>query len=123
MKDGVGRCRRGERVPGSAQAQTGIVPGVGEKISYQMPTFTVGGRNLVYVGAWQGQVGLYPLPKSDAELDEAMDPYRAGKGTLRFPFGEPLPTALSRTWSGDCIEIWARSESPSRTDRGTDLPS
>ncbi|HLU52319.1 MAG TPA: DUF1801 domain-containing protein [Acidimicrobiia bacterium] len=94
MKDGVGRCRRGERVPGSAQAQTGIVPGVGEKISYQMPTFTVGGRNLVYVGAWQGQVGLYPLPKSDAELDEAMDPYRAGKGTLRFPFGEPLPTAL-----------------------------
>jgi len=41
-----------------------------------------------------GPGGSVSATESDAELDEAMDPYRAGKGTLRFPFGEPLPTAL-----------------------------
>ncbi|HEX7097900.1 MAG TPA: DUF1801 domain-containing protein [Acidimicrobiia bacterium] len=36
------------------------MPDVGERISYQIPTFTVGGRYLVYAGAWKTHVGIYP---------------------------------------------------------------
>ena len=71
-----------------------VVPDVGERISYEMPTFTVGGRNLVHAGAWKTHVGIYPLPGGDADLDEAMAPYRSGKDTLRFPLDQPLPRTL-----------------------------
>ena len=42
-----------------------VVPGVGEKISYSMPTFTLDGLPLVHVAAWRKHIGLYPLPPLD----------------------------------------------------------
>jgi uncharacterized protein YdhG (YjbR/CyaY superfamily) len=71
-----------------------VVPDVGERISYQIPAFTIGGRYLVYAGAWKTHVGIYPVPGGDPDFDEAMAPYRSGQGTLRFPLDQPLPRAL-----------------------------
>lgn len=70
------------------------VPGVGETISYQIPTFTVDGRAVAYVGAWRRHLGMYPIPEVDADLAQRLAPYREAKGTLRFRYSEPIPYDL-----------------------------
>ena len=69
-------------------------PGVDERISYQIPTFTLGGRNLIHIAAFKQHVGVYPVPKGDAAFERAVAPHRSGKATARFPFDEPVPLEL-----------------------------
>jgi uncharacterized protein YdhG (YjbR/CyaY superfamily) len=71
-----------------------VVPGIAEKISYQMPTFTLGGRPLVHVAAWKKHIGLYPLPPLEGALAEAVAPYRAATDTMRLPLGREIPFEL-----------------------------
>jgi uncharacterized protein YdhG (YjbR/CyaY superfamily) len=70
------------------------VPGAGEKISYQIPTVTLDGKAVVYFSGWAKHVSLYPVPDGDAALDDELAPYRAGKGTLKFPLAKPIPYEL-----------------------------
>ena len=72
----------------------GVVPGAGEKISYQMPTVTIDGRALCYDAAWKRHLGIYPVPPLDAELEAEVAPYRAAKDTVRIPYTEPVPLDL-----------------------------
>jgi uncharacterized protein YdhG (YjbR/CyaY superfamily) len=69
-------------------------PEAEETISYQMPTFTLNGKYLVYFGGWKHHIGLYPVPAVDEELEKELSKYRATKGTLRFPLQEPIPYGL-----------------------------
>lgn len=69
-------------------------PGVAEKISYQMPTFTLNGRYLVYFAAWKHHVGFYALPSGHAAFKKELAPYKGAKGSVRFPLDEPMPLAL-----------------------------
>lgn len=69
-------------------------PGAEEKILYDIPTLTLNGKRLVHFAAWKEHLGVYPVPKGDDAFARAIDPYRAGKGTLRFPFREPIPYEL-----------------------------
>ena len=69
-------------------------PGVAESISYDIPTFKVGGKVVIYVGAWKNHVAVYPVPEGDAQLQHDVAPYRSGKGTLRFSRTEPFPYEL-----------------------------
>ena len=69
-------------------------PGSEETISYQMPTFTLNGKYLVYFGAWKHHIGLYPIPAVDEALEKDLSQYRAAKGTLRFPLRKPVPYEL-----------------------------
>ena len=71
-----------------------IVPGIGETISYSMPTFTLDGLPLVHLAAWKKHVGLYPLPPMDDELARAVAPYRAAKDTMQLKYAEPIPDEL-----------------------------
>jgi uncharacterized protein YdhG (YjbR/CyaY superfamily) len=70
------------------------VPAAEEAISYGMPTFRLDGRYLVYFGGWKQHVGVYPLPEVEGEDERRLAPYLAGKGTARFPLGEPMPLDL-----------------------------
>jgi uncharacterized protein YdhG (YjbR/CyaY superfamily) len=70
------------------------VPAAEETISYQMPTVLLDGRYLVYFAAWKHHVGLYPIPPAGEAFERELAPYRASKGTVRFPLGEPLPYDL-----------------------------
>jgi uncharacterized protein YdhG (YjbR/CyaY superfamily) len=72
----------------------GAVPDAGEKISYQMPTITRGGRNLVHFAAWKNHLSIYPVPAGDADFERDIAPYLSGKGTARFQFDEPIPYDL-----------------------------
>jgi uncharacterized protein YdhG (YjbR/CyaY superfamily) len=67
-----------------------VVPAAAETISYQMPTVMLDGRYLVYFAAWKHHVGLYPVPTADEAFERELAPYRASKGTVRFPLGQPI---------------------------------
>ena len=71
-----------------------IVPDVGEKISYQIPTVTMGGQPLVYYAAWKQHIGMYPIPPAEPALEEQIAPYRAAKDTVRFTYKKPIPYEL-----------------------------
>jgi uncharacterized protein YdhG (YjbR/CyaY superfamily) len=72
-----------------------VVPDCGERISYGIPTVTLGGRYVVYYSAGKQHIALYPVPADEA-LAQELAAYRAGKGTLRFPLKQPLPTDVVR---------------------------
>jgi len=71
-------------------------PKAEECISYQLPTFRLGGRMLVSFGAWANHcafyAGVHPLETHKEELKA----YETSKGTIRFPADKPLPAALVR---------------------------
>lgn len=71
-------------------------PGAEETISYQIPTFTLKGRYLVYFAAYKKHVGLYPAPRGIEGFKEELSGYEGGKGTVRFPFDKPIPFDLIR---------------------------
>jgi uncharacterized protein YdhG (YjbR/CyaY superfamily) len=73
------------------------LPGLGETISYGMPTFTLNGKYLVYIAAHKKHIGLYPAPTGVEEFHEAVALYGGGKGTLKFPLNKPMPFDLIRS--------------------------
>ncbi|MEK8226106.1 DUF1801 domain-containing protein [Oerskovia sp. M15] len=74
-----------------------VVPGAGEKISYQIPAVTAGGRVIVYFAGWKHHVSLYPVPDGDEDFERLVAPYRASKGTLKFLLKEPVPYGVIET--------------------------
>jgi len=70
-----------------------VRPDVTEVIRYDIPTFQVEGQSRVHVAAWARHVSIYPVP-ADPDLADDLTPYLAGKGTLRFPYAQPMPWPL-----------------------------
>jgi uncharacterized protein YdhG (YjbR/CyaY superfamily) len=70
------------------------VPAATEKISYQIACFELNGRNLVHFAGWEKHISLYPVPAGDEAFERQIEPYVAGKGTLKFPLDKPLPVKL-----------------------------
>lgn len=68
-------------------------PDADEKISYRMPTFTLGG-NLVHFAAFKNHIGFYPPVRGDEKLRKDIAVYAGEKGNLRFPLDEPIPYSL-----------------------------
>jgi uncharacterized protein YdhG (YjbR/CyaY superfamily) len=70
-------------------------PGITERISYRIPTFELDGRYVLYIAAFKKHVSVYPVTAAMiAKHGKAIAPYRAGKGTLRFPLDAPIPVGL-----------------------------
>lgn len=71
------------------------LPTAEETISYQIPTYTIDGRYVVYFAGWAKHYSLYPVTDGvRAALGEDLEPYAFSKGTVRFPLSEPVPTKL-----------------------------
>jgi uncharacterized protein YdhG (YjbR/CyaY superfamily) len=70
------------------------VPGAEETISYDIPTFKVDGKPVVYFAGWKSHVSVYPIPEADDALEREIAPFRAAKGTLKFPLDRPIPYEL-----------------------------
>ena len=70
------------------------VPGAEETISYDIPTFKLDGRAVVYFAGWKHHVSVYPIPEADDALEREIAPFRAAKGTLKFPLDRPIPYEL-----------------------------
>ena len=69
-------------------------PKAEEKISYQMPTFTLNGTYLVYFAGWKTHIAFYGAPRGNAEFKEDLSAYETGQGTLKFPLDKPIPLKL-----------------------------
>src|SRR5574342_190332 len=69
-------------------------PDAKETISYQMPTFTLNGKYLIYFAGWKNHISIYPIPSGDEAFNLEVSQYIAGKGTLKFPIDKPLPLRL-----------------------------
>jgi uncharacterized protein YdhG (YjbR/CyaY superfamily) len=70
------------------------VPGAAETISYRIPAMTLNGRHLIYFAAWRHHISVYPVPAGDQAFRGDIEPYRYGKGTVRFPLSQPVPYHL-----------------------------
>jgi uncharacterized protein YdhG (YjbR/CyaY superfamily) len=70
------------------------VPDAEEKISYQIPTVTLGGRYLVYFAGWKKHISIYPVHPLEETLETEVSPHRSGKDTLKFSLNEPIPYEL-----------------------------
>lgn len=70
-------------------------PDATEVISYQMPAFKDHGRLLVSYAAFKDHCSLFPMSIKVIEtLKEELEPFLAGKGTIRFSPDNPLPARL-----------------------------
>jgi uncharacterized protein YdhG (YjbR/CyaY superfamily) len=82
-------------------------PKAEECISYQVPSFRLGGRLLVSFGAAANHCafysGAYPI---EAHRDE-LKAYSTSKGTIRFPADKPLPATLVRKLVKSRIEEYS----------------
>lgn len=68
-------------------------PEAGEKISYNMPTFTMNG-NLVHFAAHKTHIGFYPTPSGIEAFSDKLSEYKSSKGAVQFPHNKPLPFEL-----------------------------
>lgn len=68
-------------------------PEAQEKISYQMPTFTLHG-NLVHFAAHKNHIGFYPAPSGIEAFKDRLSEYKGAKGSVQFPIERPLPYGL-----------------------------
>lgn len=70
------------------------IPTATETISYQIPTFKLNGRYLIYFAGWKDHISVYPIPNGPPEFEEEISQFKAGKGTLRFALDKPIPYEL-----------------------------
>ena len=69
------------------------VPGAEEAISYQIPTYRLHGRYVIYFAGWKEHYSIYPSTRPlVAAFEKALEPYDVNdKGTIRFPLSQPVP--------------------------------
>ena len=71
------------------------VPGIEEMISYNMPTYKLHGRPVLYFAGWKQHYSLYPATGHvKAAFKDELAPYEVSRGTIRFPLSEPVPVKL-----------------------------
>jgi uncharacterized protein YdhG (YjbR/CyaY superfamily) len=68
-------------------------PDAEEKISYQMPTFTLNG-NLAHFAAFKKHIGFYPTPTGIEKFKKELSAYEGAKGSVQFPLDKPIPYDL-----------------------------
>ena len=72
-----------------------VLPDAEEKISYGFPSFTVGGKGVVWIAGWKKHCSIYPLTDPFLAANaEALASYAYGSGTLRFAPDAPPPAPL-----------------------------
>jgi uncharacterized protein YdhG (YjbR/CyaY superfamily) len=68
-------------------------PKAEETISYGVPAFKLD-RILVWFAAHTNHIGFYPGASGIAAFKKELSAYKSAKGSVQFPYDEPLPLAL-----------------------------
>lgn len=68
-------------------------PGATEAISYQIPTFKIGGH-LVHFAAFSKHISFFPTSSGVEKFKRELEAYETSKGTIRFPPEKPIPYGL-----------------------------
>lgn len=69
-------------------------PGAVETISYDMPTFDLNGKHLVFFAGWKHHISLYPIPAGDEAFQQKISHFKRAKGSIQFPLDTPIPYDL-----------------------------
>lgn len=69
-------------------------PTATEAISYGIPTFRLGGKNLVHFAAFKNHLGFYATPTGHEAFVAELSKFKQGKGSVQFPLSEPMPLDL-----------------------------
>ncbi len=106
-----------ERLEQMRTAIRAEAPDAEEAIKYGIPTFVLHG-NLVHFAAFQNHIGFYPTPSGIETFARELSPYESAKGSVRFPFEQPLPLGLVRKIVAFRVkEARSKSASPKRRSR------
>jgi uncharacterized protein YdhG (YjbR/CyaY superfamily) len=71
------------------------LPRAEETISYNIPTYKLDGRAIIYFAGWKQHYSIYPASaQMVAAFATELAPYEIEKGTIRFPLAEKVPAAL-----------------------------
>ena len=71
------------------------LPKAEETISYNMPTYKIGGEAVLHFAGWKQHFSLYPVKSTVvAAFRNDLANYELEKGTLRIPFSESIPVDL-----------------------------
>ena len=72
------------------------VPQAEETLSYGIPTYKLNGRPVLYFAGWKQHYSIYPSTAAlVVAFKDQLSPYDVnGKGTIRFPLSEPVPSKL-----------------------------
>ena len=82
-----------EEVRGLIRAEA---PEATETISYAIPTFDLDGTHLCHFAAFKNHLSFFPTGQAAEAFADELKAYKGGKGTVQFPYGEPLPADLIR---------------------------
>lgn len=80
-------------------------PNAEELIAYAIPTFKLGGKNLIHFGAGKHHIGLYPSPEAVEYFSDKLEGYKTSRGTIQFQNNEPLPLELIRDITKHRVEV------------------
>ncbi|MBM3817622.1 MAG: hypothetical protein FJW14_01200 [Acidimicrobiia bacterium] len=71
------------------------VPRAEERLSYQIPSYTLDGVPVLYFAGWKAHYALYPVNDAlVAAFRRELAPYERSKSSIRFPLSKPVPTTL-----------------------------
>jgi len=71
-----------------------LAPDAAEVISYGLPAFKQKSGMLVWYAAHTNHIGLYPRASAIEAFADRLEPYKFAKGSIQFPFDQPLPVDL-----------------------------
>jgi len=78
-------------------------PDATEKIAYGIPTFSLGGHNLIHFAGYEKHIGIYPGSAAIRAYKKELAGYKLAKGTIQLPIDKPLPTTLIRKIVRHCV--------------------
>ena len=81
-----------------AEALRGLIlrtaPEAVEYFAYGMPAYKLRGKPLVYFAVYTNHLGVYALSAAHAEFAAELASFKQGKGSVQFPWAQPLPLEL-----------------------------
>lgn len=77
------------------EAIRAAIPHAAEAISYNIPTFKLGGKSVIHFAGWKEHYSIYPASAGlVSAFAEDLAPYHVNKGTIRFPLAKPVSMEL-----------------------------
>jgi uncharacterized protein YdhG (YjbR/CyaY superfamily) len=73
-----------------------IAPDAEEGFAYQMPSYKLNGKPLVYFAGFKKHIGFYATPSGHSEFAKELSEYKQGRGSVQFPLDKPIPFDLIR---------------------------
>ncbi|MBP1673120.1 MAG: hypothetical protein H6Q25_935 [Bacteroidetes bacterium] len=71
-----------------------VAPDAVEGFNYQMPSYKLNKKPLVYFAAFKNHIGFYATPTGHEQFKGELSAYKQGKGSVQFPLNQPIPYEL-----------------------------